>query len=355
MNTVDIFERIIKTQSGVLFVKGKPGIGKTALFKAVAEKNNWNFIDCRLAQLDETDIIGTPEKIEYGDYRVTQFAHPKWLVQANERPTLILFDELNRASLSVRNAALQILNERQIGDLKLNDNVFMVATGNLGEEDGCEVEELDNALNNRLVHWNFELTFSEWKSAFADAHVNSTILGFLENNGEYFYRNPNDGEAAYPTPRSWTFLSDLIGKDTGPSEFLNILKSCGHAYIGGALTKFLRYCEDTMAISVKDIIERYPQIKKDVEKLNRDRKSELLSGLKKVDLVKFSKQKNGANKLKNVSDFLNLIDEDERVGFLNDILENIDPDEIDNNKVFEKFLTQYSNVFGKIKSFTVDS
>jgi len=349
-----IFERIIKAQSGVLFIKGKPGIGKTAMFHGIAEKNGWEFVPKYLAQIDETEIIGLPDKdAEYKGQKVFDYSPPLWLVKACEKPTLIMFDEINRAPLAVRNAAMQILNERQAGDFKLNKNVFMVAVGNLGEKDGCEVEDFDDALNGRLIHYEYDLTFPEWKKAFASKHVNPNIVSFLESNLDYYYRAPDrnkadDDNGAYPSPRTWTFMSDLIGKDSQPTDFMEIITACGHSYIGGAITRFIRYCQDTLAININDIIDRFPTLATQLKKLNRDRKSELLATLKKKNLLKISKEKTGDEKLKNIANFLNLIDEDERVAFLNDYLDSIEVDQITANSKFRIFLKEFSNIFEKI-------
>lgn len=55
--------------------------------------------------------------------------------------------------------------EREIGAFfKFNDNVMMCSSGNLGEEDGTDVEEFDQALNNRLIHIEHTLPYPEWIS-----------------------------------------------------------------------------------------------------------------------------------------------------------------------------------------------
>jgi hypothetical protein len=37
-----------------------------------------------------------------------------------------------------------------------------MSSGNLGDEDGTDVEEFDSALNNRLIHINHTLDVQEW-------------------------------------------------------------------------------------------------------------------------------------------------------------------------------------------------
>ena len=235
------FECVIKAQNGVLYVKGKPGIGKTAMFKKLAEKNGWNFIDIRLGQADETEVAGLPHVTKVDGVACYEYVPNRWVLEANKEPTLVMFDEMNRAPLAVRNAALQIINERECGQIKLTDNVFMCAVGNLGDigedGDGCEVEEFDPALNNRLVIDKYDLGLQDWKKHYANEHVISHVIDFLDNNGEYYYRKPQSDESeSYPTPRSWTFLSDSIKQYTGKAkpdtgEYIGFVTRMGHCFI----------------------------------------------------------------------------------------------------------------------------
>jgi MoxR-like ATPase len=116
--------------------------------------------------VDETDVGLYPSLSEIdmdGEMVKCLISLCLWAVEANKRPTIIHFEELNRASQQVRNAALQILLEREIGTaFKFNDNVLMMSSGNLGDEDGTDVEEFDSALNNRLIHINHTLDVQEW-------------------------------------------------------------------------------------------------------------------------------------------------------------------------------------------------
>ena len=152
---------------GVLNITSKPGVAKSAIGKSIAEKMGFKYMDIRLSMVDETDVglypCVTEIDVDGRMIKCLDFVVPRWAVESNKHPTIIHFEELNRASQQVRNAALQILLERQIGtDFKFNDNVLMMSSGNLGDEDGTDVEEFDAALNNRLVHLNHTLSPDEW-------------------------------------------------------------------------------------------------------------------------------------------------------------------------------------------------
>jgi hypothetical protein len=250
---------------------------------------------------------------------------------ANERPTIINFEELNRAQLSVRNAALQILLERSIGvDFKFNSNVLMMATGNLGEDDGTDVEEFDSALKNRLIHFKHDYVANDWLQDYAKDNIHRTIRGFIESYPEKLYEySPNT--PAFATPRTWTFLSDFIidtyGPESTPKQFVDEIQDVAVNYIGHTAQKFIQYCYDMARISVQDVIDRFDEIKSELKKFNRDKKSEIVQGLKDVQIETLN-----ADQIKNICKFLRLLSEDEKTAYL---LHIIDKYEVDNDVLIE--------------------
>jgi len=377
--------KIMLAKSGVLYITSKPGIAKSAIMKNIADKLGFQFFDIRLSMVDETDVGLFPKvgvvMVNGVEWDVLKHIVPEWALLANQSPSIIFFEELNRSQLAVRNAALQILLERAIGfKFHFNDNVLMVASGNLGEEDGTDVEEFDSALNNRLIHVKHELDIKEWTEGYAKFFVHPTIVAFLTHNAENYYKkDTKEGASAYATPRSWTFLSDYIntnfpplheegkyksvedekaplyinndGKVVAPDDsearpkllyapikqWLPDIKDIGLSFVGPSITRFIRYCEESLRISIKDVIDRYPEIKEDLKQFNRDKHSELLNNLKEHKIYDMNEKQ-----LENVKEFLNHLHDDECVGFLLFILDeeyrlNDDSNDAKNNKV-KKFI-----------------
>jgi len=334
---------------GVLNITSKPGVAKSAIGKSIAEKMGFRYMDLRLSMVDETDVGLYPSvnevEVDGKMVKCLDFVVPRWAIEANKQPTIIHFEELNRASQQVRNAALQILLERQIGvDFKFNDNVLMMSSGNLGDEDGTDVEEFDSALNNRLVHIPHSLSVDEWLGDFASKNCHKLIVSFIKAHPEQMYKS-SDNTKAYATPRSWTMLSELIvanfGQDASPRDFLPLLKEVSSGYIGNSAVKFLQYCEDMLNISIQDVINNYDGIKKDLEKYNRDKNSELIQSLKEIDIVKLSEKQ-----LANVVKFLKNVGDDEKTAYLLFILDNIA--DVTNPKL-KKFLLEFEDLLRTIK------
>jgi hypothetical protein len=209
----------------------------------------------------------------------------------------------------VRNAALSILLEHRIGTFRFNQNVYFATAGNIGDEDGCEVEDFDAALRDRLVPVRYELTFDEWNRNFADQNVNPNIISFLKSNPSYFYKvNPEDFRGA--TPRSWTFFSNFVGKDAKPNEILNDIDEYGSFYVGTAVTRFKKYLEDLKVVTINDILNRFDEVEEYVKTAKRDKISEWLTELKEKDIQKLKKVQ-----VENILKFINHIDDDEVVSF----------------------------------------
>lgn len=334
---------------GVLNITSKPGVAKSAIGKSIAEKMGFKYMDIRLSMVDETDVglypCVTEIDVDGRMIKCLDFVVPRWAVESNKQPTIIHFEELNRASQQVRNAALQILLERQIGtDFKFNDNVLMMSSGNLGDEDGTDVEEFDAALNNRLVHLNHTLSPDEWLNDFSIGNCHGLITSFIKAYPEQMYK-ASENTKGYATPRSWTMLSEFIvcnyGPESSPREFLPLLKEIAYGYIGNSSVKFIQYCEDMMNISINDVINNYDNIKKDLEKYNRDKNSELIQSLKEIDISKLNDKQ-----LQNIVKFLKNIGDDEKTAYLLYLIDNVA--DITNTKI-KKFLLEFEDLLRSIK------
>lgn len=213
----------IRNKSGVLMAYGIPGISKSATFKSIAQKLGITYIDLRLSTMDETDLGVYPHKEIMADGTpVVKHSIPEWALVSNKGPTLIHFEEMNRCGQNIRNAALGILLERNIGPFfHFGDDVYMVASGNPVTDVDNDVFMLGTALINRLIIHKFSLSMDDWMNEFAKPHgINDTVIQFLNENPHYFGNDwneikkhvKNDGEIPeqYPSPRSWTFFSDYL-------------------------------------------------------------------------------------------------------------------------------------------------
>ena len=280
-NLVRMIE-LTASNNAVPMLMGKPGIGKTAIVRQIAAEKGWKLIDLRLSTMDETNMGEFPYLKEGAGYKSVDFAIPNWANQSNQQPTLIFFDELNRAPQNIIAAALKILREREIGtEFKFNSEVYMIAAGNLGADDGTTVEELDTAMTGRIARIDYDLPFVTWKSNFANVNINPYITSFIETNLEWYYKFSEEGKS-YPSPRSWENLSLFIGKEnTNLQTIREDVIEVGESYIGDGSSSFLYWIEEQISngnkLTLKNVLNDFNTIKSDLVKAGTIKNSEITS------------------------------------------------------------------------------
>jgi len=289
---LDYWEMIFE-RKGVVMLRGKAGIAKSATCQFIADNVIYNgkplrYVDLRLSQMDETHFGFPYRKMsEKFGFEVMDFALPKFFEDAMTEPVLINFEELNRCSQDVQNAALELLNERTLHGRKLPDHVFMVATGNMGEEDGCHVQQFDNALVNRLILIDYTLPYEEWCADFANKNVINYVVDFLaENTTTHYYSQrayleSNEGKP-FASARSWTNLSEpLLLLDNNLSEIMSFVKEDGQSYVGdfsaNAFYEWMKDLQNITLAKIKDGTLHTKYIQKEilVKRLSEIKKSKL--------------------------------------------------------------------------------
>lgn len=397
--------RKMMSKKGVVFLQGAPGVGKTSVLYSIAEKLGIDFVHLNLASSDETDFqypITNKRIQDDHEHDVISFAVPEWAIEANERPTIIIFEELNRAPQNVRNAALQPLQERSIGyKLKFNDNVFMAASGNIGEEDGTDVDELDNAMTGRLITIPYEIDYEKWM-LWAEGKIHSDILSFLRISPDYLYKENkgNAGEiAAYASPRTWENLSAYIFHIAGGGakydennnpivdedgnelhfpdggrliklksdddrktnmvfernwgqykEYGKFLKEDGVYYVGPSINKLITYLENKIKYNKDDILNKFQSIQHELRELPITYFKEICDSLSLINYDELSEKQ-----LHNFIDYSYLLPYELLYSFIIDILDNIGngknptPTKRDSVNLL-KFLRVHKDTIQKVKN-----
>ena len=196
-----------------VFLWGPPGIGKSELVAGIAEELGGAMIDLRLGQMDPTDIRGIP--FYNKDLNLMDWAPPIDLPSeemASQYPTVVLFlDEMNSAAPSVQSAAYQLILNRRIGKYVLPDNVVIVAAGNREGDKGVTYR-MPAPLANRFVHLEMRVDFDAWQRWAVNAGIHKDVVGYVSfAKQDLFDFDPKSSSRSFATPRSWTFVSELLG------------------------------------------------------------------------------------------------------------------------------------------------
>jgi hypothetical protein len=208
-----------------LFLWGPPGIGKSELVEGITNELGGLMIDLRLGQMEPTDIRGIP--FYNKDKNIMEYAPPGDLPDAEtaaQYPIVVLFlDEMNSAPASVQSAAYQLILNRRVGKYRLPDNVVMVAAGNRESDKGVTYR-MPTPLANRFLHQEMKVDFASWQEWAVMNKIHKDVVGYLSFAKQDLYDfDAKSSSRAFATPRTWTFVSQLLEEDDGDNDTLTNL------------------------------------------------------------------------------------------------------------------------------------
>jgi hypothetical protein len=209
-----------------LFLWGPPGIGKSEVVAGITESLGGLMIDLRLGQMDPTDIRGIP--FYNKELNKMDWAPPIELPDpetAAQYPIVVLFlDEMNSAAPAVQAAAYQLILNRRIGKYFLPDNVVMVAAGNRESDKGVTYR-MPTPLANRFVHLEMRVDFPVWQEWAVQNNIHKDVVGYLSFAKQDLYDfDAKSASRSFATPRSWTFVSELLeDEDTDETTLTDLV------------------------------------------------------------------------------------------------------------------------------------
>jgi len=216
--------RCFKKQRPV-FLWGPPGIGKSELVASIGEELGGITLDLRLGQTEPTDIRGIPfynKEINKMDWAPPIDLPDEEL--ASQYPIVILFlDEMNQAAPAVQGAAFQLILNRRVGKYKLPDNVVVVAAGNRESDKGITYR-MPTPLANRFVHLEMRPDFESWQQWAVSNKIHKDVVGYLSFAKQDLYDfDPRSSSRSFATPRTWTFVSELLDDDSDDSTNMDLI------------------------------------------------------------------------------------------------------------------------------------
>lgn len=262
--------------------RGIHGIGKSQFFMQMAEDMGLPFIDRRLSQVQEADLLGLPFQGEYNptefdgkeeiNMSVTEFSPPKWLKRACTEPVFVLLDEINRASPQVGQLIFQLGDSRELYGNKLHPDTKIATCVNKGPE--YNVRQMDPAGLDRWVTWDLSPTKKEWIQWAKNNDVHSVIVNFLKEHRELIDPSDEEIRSSDPTPsrRSWTWASNALkngieryGEDFVSSPEARILLA---GFVGeSAASHWSSYAENRKPVlGIEDLLEDEEKREEAIEK-----------------------------------------------------------------------------------------
>ena len=197
------------------FLWGPPGIGKSELVASITNELGGLMIDLRMPLLEPTDIRGIPYYNK--ETNKMDWAPPVDLPDeelASQYPIVVLFmDEMNAAAPAVQASGYQLILNRAVGRYKLPDNVVIVAAGNRDGDKGVTYR-MPAPLSNRFVHFEMRVDFESWEIWAVQNRVHKDVVGYLSfAKQDLMDFDPKSANRSFATPRSWTFVSQILDDD----------------------------------------------------------------------------------------------------------------------------------------------
>lgn len=295
-----------------ILLVGDHGIGKDGIVKTAAMIQNIPCVDIRLSQNDVGDIKGMPFRVKGR----TVFAPPDWMPfkeeeemeleelmgtvttaagkRASAKRGILFFNEINRASLEVRQAAFEIVLDRTMNSRELRDGWRIVSAVN--GDDHYQVNVMDLAFKSRFYVIRFKPSVEEWltwgenpevKAVTEDPRaldivskpitgpLHPAVLGYIRQHPPML--DPTDEQLAQaeadvalqvPNRRAWHMMSDSLRVREALADInvvrpplskeqnsLNYLLLMGMGYVGfGATVDFMNYIRTDYEVMSGDII-----------------------------------------------------------------------------------------------------
>jgi len=202
--------KAIKKQRPI-FMWGPPGIGKSDVVKQLGQEQGREVIDVRLSLWDPTDIKGIPY------YNVANntmsWAPPSELPTDPDSTAILFLDELNSAAPATQAAAYQLILNRRVGTYVLPKGVAIVAAGNREGDKGVTYR-MPAPLANRFLHIELRVDYDDFHEWAVKNRIHEQVVGYIGFAKQDLYDfDPKSASKSFATPRSWSFVSELLEDD----------------------------------------------------------------------------------------------------------------------------------------------
>lgn len=227
------FSQIVNHVTAVrkpVLLRGRHGIGKSTVVYQYAAKQDMEVVERRASQMTEGDLVGLPT-IENNS---TKFNPPDWFKAACDRPVVLFLDEVDRATLEVRQGIFELTDSRKLNGHNLHPDTLVFAAVNGGEHGSqYQVGEMDPAELDRWTVFDIDPTVEDWLSWASDAGISPEIWNFINQNRTHLeHTDDYEPNKVYPSRRSWERLDQCLTQAGLLEEASPALYTLTSAFVG---------------------------------------------------------------------------------------------------------------------------
>tara|TARA_R100001510_G_scaffold52506_1_gene53263 strand:- start:1906 stop:3027 length:1122 start_codon:yes stop_codon:yes gene_type:complete len=193
-----------------ILIRGRHGVGKSEVVYQIGKDRGVPVVERRASQMTEGDLLGLPDATDLADgRRATTWNAPDWLVQACTEAVVLFLDEIDRATLEVRQGIFELTDSRKINGWKLHPDTIIIAAVNGGEHGAqYQVGEMDPAELDRWTVFDVEPSVEDWLK-WAKDNVVTLVWDFINHNHSHLEHKDNfEPNKVYPSRRSWKRFND---------------------------------------------------------------------------------------------------------------------------------------------------
>lgn len=371
IDTLNSVELVLETGE-VPLVVGESGIGKTALARELAKKNNYKLIIIDGNLLKEGEIGGLPTIESYIikdsrnkdlEKKTTIYAvHTKLReideATSNGKKVLLFIDEINRCEHTVQQELMNLILNREINGYTLHKDVKILAAMNpsskYSDDMDYQVVDMDPAQENRFVWLNMESDYKAWLKWAVEVGIENKVIEFISTFPEYLYKINEDDIRA--TPRSYERISKSYAiykerKDTiSKNVFMNIIKGNVGRVIAEEFVSFIE-ADHKPLISYDEVFSGEDLSIEIIDRIKEESHTRLyLSAMNILKVLESNIEKE--NDTVNIERFIKFLKEypiDLMVGIMKDIKNNyqkVYSIAIANKEFIEAYFLAYSEVRG---------
>jgi len=167
-------------QAGVpVVLVGEYGIGKTSISLKFAEFVEREVLHFKLVGARTEDLIGYPSIVETNGQKFTKNIQHEWVSLLQEKPCIVIFDDVSRVDEYVQNAIAQFL-DKELGQYKISNNTWFLLSMN---KYGQGTYMLNENLISRCIFYECDTDAREEERA---------LLTGVYNTEAYFKKIPNN-------------------------------------------------------------------------------------------------------------------------------------------------------------------
>ena len=250
----NIVHHVTNVRKPVL-LRGRHGIGKSTVVYQYAAQQNMEVVERRASQMTEGDLVGLPSV----EGNSTRFNPPDWFKAACDRPVVLFLDEVDRATLEVRQGIFELTDSRKLNGHKLHPDTLVFAAVNGGEHGSqYQVGEMDPAELDRWTVFDVEPSIEDWLTWAKDGSISDVTWDFINQNRTHLEHSDDfEPNKVYPSRRSWERLDECLQTGGLLEESSPALYTLTSAFVGfEAAVAFNDFVQNyDRQVTVEDILQ----------------------------------------------------------------------------------------------------